>query len=216
VSGFGPTGVALGAAGMASLARRQRGLLLASGLSWLLYVVYAIGYDTTDSYVYLIPALVILAFWLGEGLAESLGWLCRRLGRRWGLAAGLCLGCVGLLFALVLNYRGMDIHRDTSARDFGEGVLAAAPKQAVLLTAQDAHTFTLWYFQHVLRRRPDVAVVDTGLFEYDWYRVDLLRAWPGLVVPGSGVGELTRANSLRQVCEVVGEEDHWLRCAGRK
>jgi len=216
VSGFGPTGVALGAAGIASLARRQRGLLLASGLSWLLYVVYAIGYDTTDSYVYLIPALVVLAFWLGEGLAESLGWLCRRLGRRWGLAAGLCLGCVGLLLALVLNYRGMDIHRDTSARDFGEAVLAAAPERAVLLSVQDAHTFTLWYFQHVLGQRPDVAVVDTGLLDYDWYRADLLRAWPELVVPGSDAGALSRANSPRQVCEVVGEENHWLRCEERE
>ncbi|NIV33553.1 MAG: hypothetical protein GWN58_30125 [Anaerolineae bacterium] len=203
-------------AGIASLARRKRGLSLASGLSWLLYVVYAIGYDTTDSYVYLIPALVVLAFWLGEGLAESLGWLSRRLGRRWGLAAGLCLGCVGLLFALILNYRDMDVHQDTAARDFGAGVLTAAPEQAVLLTAQDAHTFTLWYFQHVVGQRPDVAVVDTALLGYDWYHVDLLRAWPWLVVSGSDIGELSRSNNTRQVCEVVAEENLWLKCAERE
>lgn len=216
VSGFGPTGIALSVAGIASLARRKRGLSLASGLSWLLYVVYAIGYDTTDSYVYLIPALVVLAFWLGEGLAESLGWLSRRLGRRWGLAAGLCLGCVGLLFALILNYRDMDVHQDTAARDFGAGVLTAAPEQAVLLTAQDAHTFTLWYFQHVVGQRPDVAVVDTALLGYDWYHVDLLRAWPWLVVSGSDIGELSRSNNTRQVCEVVAEENLWLKCAERE
>lgn len=216
VYGFGPTGVALSVIGMGALVRRQRGLLVASGLSWLLYVAYAIGYDTTDSYVYLIPALVVSALWLGEGLAESLGWLRSRLGRRWGLAAGLCLACAGLLPALVLNYRAMDVHRDTLARDFGEEVLAAAPKRAVLLTAQDAYTFTLWYFQHVMGRRPDVAVVDIGLLEYDWYRADLLRAWPGLVAPGSDIGELSPANLPRPVCEVVEEENHWLKCAERE
>ena len=215
-SGFGPTGVALSAVGVDSLARRQRGLLLASGLSWLLYVAYAIGYDTSDSHVYLIPALVISAFWLGEGLAESLSWLRSRLGPRWGLVAGVCLACAGPLSALVINYQGMDVHRDTVARGFGEEVLAAAPRQAILLTAQDAHTFTLWYFQHVLGQRPDLVVVDTGLLGYDWYRAGLLHACPGLVVPGSDAGELGRANPMRPVCEVVGEENHWLRCIESK
>jgi hypothetical protein len=211
-TGFAPTGVVLGVVGVSSLARRQRGWLLASGLSWLLYVAYAIGYDTTDSYVYLIPSLVISALWLGEGLAEGVSWLRGRLGPHWGLVAGACLACLGPLFALVLNYGGMDVHGDTAARDFGEEVLAAAPGRAVLLTAQDAHTFTLWYFQYVLGQRPDLVVVDAGLLGYDWYRAGLLRARPELVVPAGGAGELGRANSLWPVCEVVGEENYWLKC----
>jgi hypothetical protein len=212
-SGFGPIGVALGAVGLDSLARRQRGFLLASGLSWLLYVAYSIGYDTADSYVYLIPALVISALWLSEGLAAGLVWLRGRLARRWDLAARVCLVCVGPLFALVMNYSSMDVHRDTAARDFGEEVLAAAPRRAVLLSAQDAHTFTLWYFQHVLRQRSDVAVVDTGLLGYDWYRAGLLRAYPGLIVSGVDANQLGRANPARPICEVVGEENYWLRCS---
>jgi hypothetical protein len=212
-SGFGPTGVALGAVGVDSLAHRRRGLLLASGLSWLLYVAYAIGYNTADSYVYLVPALVIFAFWLGEGLADSLGRLRSRLGLRWALAAWICLACVGPLSVLAFSFRSMDVHQHTAARDFGEGVLAVAPERAVLLTAQDAHTFTLWYFQHVLGQRPDLAIVDTGLWGYDWYRASLRRACPGLAVPEGDVDELSRANPLRPVCEVIGEEDLWLRCA---
>jgi hypothetical protein len=212
--GFGPTGVALGVVGVDALARRRRGLLLASGLSWLAYVAYAIGYDTTDSYVYLIPALVVFAFWLGIGLTESLNWLGERLSARWSLVAGVCLACAGPLLALVLNYRAMDVHRDAVARDFGTRVLAAAPERAMLLTAQDGHTFTLWYFQHVLGQRTDVIVVDTGLLEYDWYRDGLLRAHPGLIVPGGKAVEFSRADVPRPVCEVVEEDDHWLRCTG--
>jgi len=213
--GFGPTGIVLGAVGVESLARQHRALLLASGLSTLLVVAYAIGYDTADSYVYLIPAFVIFAFWLGVGLAEGLGWLRSRLGGYRRLAAAVGLACAGPLFALVLNYRGMDVHQDAAARDFAAGVLAAAPRQAVLLSARDAHTFTLWYYQHVVGQRPDLAIVDTGLWEYDWYRAGLRRAYPGLVVAEGDVAdygprELGRANPTRPLCELVGEEE--LKC----
>jgi hypothetical protein len=225
VSGFGPTGVVLGVMGLESLARRRRGFLLVSALSWLMYVAYSVGYDTADSYVYLIPAFIISAFWLGQGLAERLH---GRLDLRWGLVAGLCLTCIGPLSALAVNYGAMDVHRDVDARTFGREVLAAAPQGAILLSAQDAHTFTLWYFQRVLGRRSDVAVVDTGLLGYDWYRADLARAYPKLIVPGDDtvsdgpiacgpaccMDELIRGNPTRPICEVIGEEAHWLRCAG--
>lgn len=210
--GLGPTGMALGAVGVESLAHRHRALLLASGLSVLLVVAYAIGYDTADSYVYLIPAFVIFAFWLGVGLAEGLGWLRSHLSGRRRLAAAVGLACAGPLFALVLNYRGMDVHQDAAARDWAAGVLAAAPRQAVLLSARDAHTFTLWYYQHVVGQRPDLAIVDTGLWEYDWYRAGLRRAYPGLMVAGGDVAdygprELGQANPNRPLCELVGEEE---------
>ncbi len=227
VLGFSPVGVALGVVGIDSLRRRRSDLLLASGLSWLLYVVYAIGYDTTDSYVYLIPAFMIYAFWLGEGLTESLRWLHSHRGRWQGLVLGACLACVGSLSALVLNYRGMDVHQDSIARDFGAEVMSAAPERAVLLSAQDAHTFTLWYFQHVLGRRSDVTVVDTGLLGYDWYLAGLMRSHPGFAVPegdfedtGAGIGRafdvegLGQANFPRQICEVVEEGVQRLRCGG--
>lgn len=208
-SGFGLTGMVMGVLGVDVMARRQRGFLLASGLSWLLYVAYTVGYNTTDSYVYLIPALVISAFWLSEGVTASLSWL---RGRRWGLVASACLVCAGPLSALVVNFSDMDLHQDAAARDFGEVALVTAPERAVLLSAQDAHTFTLWYFQHVLGWRPDVAVVDTGLLGYDWYRVGLERVYPGLVVLGIDADRLGQANPVRPICEIVEGENHWLRC----
>jgi hypothetical protein len=122
--------------------------------------------------------------------------------------------------ALILNYRSMDVHQDTSARMFGEGVLAAAPEHAVLLTAQDAHTFTLWYFQRVEGRRPDVAVVDVGLLGYDWYHADLGRSYPGLMTShlrlACDLDQLGQANPGRPICEVGGKENHWLRCTGNE
>ena len=208
-SGFGPTGIVMGVLGVDVMAHRQRGFLLATGLSWLLYVAYSIGYNTTDSYVYLIPALVISAFWLGEGVAASASWL---RGRRWGLVASACLVGAGPLSALVINFSGMNLRQDTAALDFGETVLTTAPEGAMLLSAQDAHTFTLWYFQHVLERRPDVVIVDTGLLGYDWYRVGLERVYPELVVLGLDADQLNQAHPVRPICEIIEGENHWLRC----
>jgi len=215
-SGFGPTGVAFGVIGVETLARRQRAFMLASGLSWLGYVAYATGYDTTDSYVYLIPALVIFAFWLGIGLAKGLNWLRSRLSARWSLMAGTWLACIGPLSALLLNYQALDIHRDRSACVFGERVLAAAPGQAVLLTSDDRHTFTLWYFQHVLVQRPDVVVVDTGLMAYDWYRNSLPRSYLGPISPENDADEVGQVGPTRPICEVVREDNDWLRCTERE
>jgi len=212
VSGFGPTGVVSGVIGVATLARQQRGFVLTSGLSWLGYVVYATGYDTTDSYVYLIPALVIFAFWLGIGLAKSLDWLWSRPSVHWSRLAGIWLACMGPLSALILNYQAMDVHQDTSAVIFGERVLATAPNQAMLLTADDRHTFTLWYFQHVLGQRPDVVVVDTGLLAYDWYHNSLPCSCRGLILPENDADEPDQAGLTRPVCEVIGKDDDWLRC----
>jgi hypothetical protein len=211
-SGFGPTGVAFSVIGVETLARRERTFMLVSGLSWLGYAAYATGYNTTDSYVYLIPALIIFAFWLGIGLAKGLNWLGQRLIARWSLVVGTWLACIGPLSALLLSYQDMDVHRDTSAFAFGDRVLAAAPSQVVLLTSDDRHTFTLWYFQHVLGQRPDLVIVDTGLMAYDWYRSSLPRSCLRSVSPEGDADEVGQMDLTRPVCEVIGGDDDWLRC----
>jgi hypothetical protein len=48
-------------------------------------------------------------------------------------------------------------------------VLSGAPPRAILVTAEDAHTFTLWYVHDVLGKRPDVIVVDYDLLGIESY-----------------------------------------------
>jgi hypothetical protein len=54
--------------------------------------------------------------------------------------------------------------------EWAERTLREAPPQAVILTDQDSHTFTLWYVQDVLGKRPDVAVIDVDLWAQEPYR----------------------------------------------
>ncbi|HXV97556.1 MAG TPA: DUF2723 domain-containing protein, partial [Anaerolineae bacterium] len=56
--------------GLQRLLRLNYSLGLASLLTLLLFAIYAIGYNTTDSYIYLLPALLMLSLWLGWGLFD--------------------------------------------------------------------------------------------------------------------------------------------------
>lgn len=71
----------------------------------------------------------------------------------------------GLLF-----WQEMDLRGDWTAIEWAEQVLRQAPSNAILLTTQDAHTFTLWYVHDVLNERPDVVVLDRDLWAQSSYR----------------------------------------------
>jgi hypothetical protein len=74
----------------------------------------------------------------------------------------------------------MDVSQDRAAMDWAERELEEAPPRAALITAQDAHTFTLWYAQDVLGSRPDVAVIDQDLWGHGPYRKMLAARFAGI------------------------------------
>ena len=67
----GPWGIILALIGLWQLDRRLHAWWQATLLIAVAYSVYAIGYNTPDSFVYLIPASCVAALWLAAGL----GWL---------------------------------------------------------------------------------------------------------------------------------------------
>ena len=161
---FTPFGAVLAGLGWVHLWRAHRSLALASALAFGAFSLYAIGYDTADSLVYLVPALPVAALWLAVGLARAAGWLSARW--RQGAWALLLLP----LLQAILFWGQMDVSHDRAAIEWAERVCQRAPSRAVLLTAQDAHTFTLWYIHDVLAKRPDVVVMDRDLWAHDPYR----------------------------------------------
>lgn len=168
---FTPVGALLALGGWGRLGRADRGLALSSALAFGGFSLYAIGYHTADSLVYLVPALPVAAFWLGLGLSQ----VADRLRARRPLALGLLWGLP--LLQLVLFWSSVDVRDDRSALRWAEAVLAAAPPRAVLLTGRDAHTFTLWYVRDVLGVRPDVRIVDRDLLAHPPYRRFLGIEW---------------------------------------
>ncbi|MGC9320618.1 MAG: protein O-mannosyl-transferase family [Armatimonadota bacterium] len=170
---FTPVGALLAGVGWLALWRERRGLAASSLASFGGFGIYALGYDTSDSLVYLVPGLPLAGLWLGRGVDRAVEWLrdClagagRAAAARWSPALALL---IPLLQAL-LFWGGMDLSGDRAAMAWAGRTLEEAPPDAVLLTHGDAHTFTLWYARDVLGRRPDVVVIDQDLWFHEPYR----------------------------------------------
>jgi hypothetical protein len=158
---FTPLGMLGCMIGIAHMWRIRRDLAAASLISFALVMYFTLGYNTTDSFVYLVPALALGALWLAFGLSKVVARLPV------GLAALILL----LPFAqLVFSYHALDLSGDRAAIEWAGRILRASPPQAIVLTERDEHTFTLWYAQTGLGLRPDVTVLDRDLWAYPPYR----------------------------------------------
>ena len=185
---FTPPGAILAGLGWLHLWRERRPLAGVSALVVGAFSLYAVGYDAADSLVYLVLALPLAAVWLGAGLAQAAAWIESRLPR------GAWLALMLPLLQAALFWGQMDLSGDHTAMEWAERVLEDAPSQAVVLTDRDAHTFTLWYAQDVLGKRPDVAVLDRDLWVLSPYR-EMMAAKLGLA---GAVGELLSEDAARR------------------
>lgn len=153
----------------------------------VLYIIYALGYNTPDALVFTLPALLLCAMLLGAGL--------RYLGA-WSLGLPLLL--------LLVNFQSQNLRPAALLRPLTTQLLAQTPADALLLSSDEATTFTLWYFHHVEGNRPDLIIVDTHLFAFDWYRDRLRLHHAGLWVPGEDdlTAFYTRSAETRPLCYV--------------
>jgi hypothetical protein len=183
--------------GGSALWKQDRPFFGATAATVVLCSLFAVGYDTSDSFWYLIPALVCLILWLGMGACWLFEWLEGVLhGFAW---VPTVLALLLLLLPSILavsRFSTQNLREDRAAYSFGSAILNQAPEHAILLTQEDAHTFALWYFRHALGRRPDVMVVDLGLLAQDWYAAQLAKALGAPVAP-----MLAREAGRRQVVE---------------
>ena len=158
-----PAGVLLALLGLRVLWQRQKSLVWRTGLAFGAASLYAIGYNTTDSLVYLVPYLALPALWLADGF-ESL--LAQTSWRRFRWLALLLP-----LAVMIWQWGALDLRRDTAVSTWLDTTLDQAPPDVVLVTTSDGQTFALWYAQEVLGLRPDITVVDRDLWARPDYRV---------------------------------------------
>jgi hypothetical protein len=120
------------------------------------YAVFSILYATNDSFVYLLPALMIFALWIGLSVPYfwQLSWVKLPLGRCF-----LLMVLLNGMFQIIQTRQQVDPGRDMVSVDFAESYLTSAPQNAILLTGADDDTFPLWYYHDGLGWRPDVKVV---------------------------------------------------------
>ena len=165
-------GVLLAAWGAAQVTSNDRPRVVAVLVTMAMLAVYALGYNTTDSYVLLLPVLLLAALLIGVGAGE-LG----RLGPWGGILRWMPL--LIPLYLLVTGWPRVSLAADHEATFFVEEVMRQAPAEAIIYTEADRHTFSLWYARFVKGERPDVTIVDHGLVGYGWYQEMLVTQDPG-------------------------------------
>lgn len=181
---FGWWGLAIALVGAWSWWQRDRRFALFA-LAWMLLVaVYAFLYDTGDSHVYLIPAVMLMALWWGEGVRRllSLVQAQRKEWLRWALVGVLLLP----LMSLALHWRAVRPDDDWQAHAFVYQVVDAVGPQSVIVVRADGPTFALWYGFYAEELRSDIAVVNGPLLAYYWYRDNMRHLYPYLILNEPG------------------------------
>jgi hypothetical protein len=167
---------------------RNRPRLRTFALLWLLPVsVYAIGYRTTDSEVYLLPVVWIGALAFANGLAVGVDWLEAR-GLRWAPGAVAPVVLLGLALLVAVRLPALSLRDDTEAEDYLAEAAVTLEPGSIVISSADAETFALWYGQwgsgELAAQVPDLVLVNAALYQFDWYRRLLADVYP--TVPGIG------------------------------
>ena len=178
IQSFLPWGLALAAVGALIWPRIYRRVNVAMLASAGLALVWALSYNTSDSYLSWLPAWPFVAVWLGVGFAEMAEWLSHATPRGRWLTVALAAAMIAL--PLTFNWQTNDRRRDRSAEDFVAGILQTVEPDAVVLTAGDRATFGLWYGRYGAGQRPDVLPVSRDLWALASYRDAIGAAQPAL------------------------------------
>ncbi len=185
---FTALGAILGIAGVAFLWGKLQGFTVAGLGSFISLVIYAIAYNSFDSYVFLIPAFIVFGLWVSVGLLNlsvSLLALAEKAQRSWITSnrsrivpAVLAAAVIGMpVWSIGFNYAGVDISDDTQANDYVVGAIETAGQRAIIIS-EDIPTFGLWYQSLVVEPDQDVAIIATFLLNFDWYWDHIRRQFP--------------------------------------
>ena len=192
---FGWWGLAIALAGAWWCWQRDRGFALFAVTWMLLAGVYAFFYNTGDSHVYLLPAILLLALWWAEGARYllRLARCLRPLGRRLALAAVLLLP----LGSLALHWQAADPDDDWLVHTYIHQTLEDVAPGGLIVVRGDRATFALWYGLYAEGQRPDVAVVSGPLLAYTWYRDQVRHLYPDLTLTEPTAADVTTDDLVR-------------------
>jgi hypothetical protein len=183
-----PVGLIVAIIGLAAWDQQQP-RLRNFALLWITPIsIYAIGYYTRDSYIYLLPVTWMLTLWLAAGLAQVEAWLQPRGGRRVAPAvAALCVA--GLAAATAFNWPSVALRNDHAATDFVRAAATVLEPDSIVISRSDAETFGLWYGTWadgtLEQAAPNLLPVNDALYQFVWYK----RLQNDLNPDVAGVGE---------------------------
>lgn len=179
---FTVVGTVIGVAGLTTIWAYSREFVVVSVVSVLSIAVYAVAYDTVDSFIYLISAFMVFSLWLAVGIAILGQGIGRFAGRTRRLAAYRSQVFVGVFVLVILVIPGwslasgwgdVDLSNKSEPTEFAEMAVLRAAGGVIL--AEEPQLFVLEYQAQVGSPELDAMVVGPNMLQFDWYWDQLVK-----------------------------------------
>lgn len=124
----------------------------------------------------LVGSFYVFAIWIGFGVFALYEMLREHIKPK--LALPIVLTVTTLAAPVLLATQNWDDHDRSNrytAQSMGKMYLDSCDENAILFTIGDNDTFALWYAQNIEGYRQDVRIVNTSLFQTDWYIDDMRK-----------------------------------------
>ncbi len=117
-----------------------------------------------------VGSFYVFAIWIGFGVYAIYDALKKYLPSKFAVPI-ITLACLILVPGILVanNWDDHDRSGKYTARSMAKKYLDSCDENAILFTIGDNDTFALWYAQEIEGYRTDVRVVNTSLFQTDWY-----------------------------------------------
>lgn len=124
----------------------------------------------------LVGSFYVFAIWIGYGVYALFDLAKNYLKPKVALPVVLIATVLaGPILMASQNWDDHDRSGRYTAQSMGKMYLDSCDKNAILFTIGDNDTFALWYAQNVEGYRQDVRIVNTSLFQTDWYIDDMKK-----------------------------------------
>jgi hypothetical protein len=208
---FGLAGAALALIGVIGLAMRNSRAALITLVAFAAYTLYGVVYVVPDISVFLIPAYLIMAVWIGVGVAFCLDALTARMGapaRQWTYALALAAFVLMPVGLLAQNFGRVDQRgAGAAAEAWGRYVLGLPIPEGAAILVDSEKIAPLYYLQVTENLRPDLDILVLGA-EQEYRRqldarlaqgqpVYLARFLPNLPYAMRSLGPLVEISSQR-------------------
>ena len=124
----------------------------------------------------LVGSFYVFAMWIGFGVYALFEIVKEKIKPK--LAIPIVLASTALAVPVLMGSQNWDDHDRSNrytAQSMAKMYLDSCDENAIIFTIGDNDTFALWYAQGIEGYRQDVRIVNTSLFQTDWYIDDMKK-----------------------------------------
>ena len=124
----------------------------------------------------LVGSFYVFAMWIGFGVYALFEIVKEKIKPK--LAVPIVLASTALAVPVLMGSQNWDDHDRSNrytAQSMAKMYLDSCDENAIIFTIGDNDTFALWYAQGIEGYRQDVRIVNTSLFQTDWYIDDMKK-----------------------------------------